>query len=270
VSDEAAGRYRPPDFTGTTAVVTGGGQGIGTAIAKALASAGARVVISGRHEDTLKAVAGEISASGGSCDWVAGSVADPDHVTQLMATAAGPDGVIHALVNNAGIAGPTTPLADLSLEDWNTTIAVNLTGVFLCCREAIGYLRAAHRGKIVNIGSATGKRPLPNRTPYAAAKLGVVGLTRTLAHELGPDNISVNTISPFGVDNPRLDRVISKMAEVSGRTPAEVRDELTGASAFGRTVTEEDVARLTLFLCSSAADDMTGQDINMTAGLVMY
>jgi NAD(P)-dependent dehydrogenase (short-subunit alcohol dehydrogenase family) len=270
MSGQGAGSYRPPDFTGTIAVVTGGGQGIGAAVAQALAGAGARVVISGRHEDTLKAVADEIAASGGSCDWVAGSVADPDHVTQLMATAAGRDGVIHALVNNAGIAGPTTPLADLSLEDWNETIAVNLTGVFLCCREAIPYLRAAHRGKIVNIGSATGKRPLPNRTPYAAAKLGVVGLTRTLAHELGPDNISVNTISPFAVDNARLDRVISKTAEVSGRSPAEVRDELTAGTAFGRGVTEADVARLTLMLCSSVADDMTGQDINMTAGLVMY
>ena len=266
---EPAGRYQPPDFSGTTAVVTGGGQGIGAAIARALADSGARVVISGRHETTLKTVAGEIIAGGGSCDWVAGSVADPDHIGELMATA-GRDGVIHALVNNAGIAGPTAALADLSLEDWNETIAVNLTGVFLACRAAIPYLRAADHGKIVNIGSATGKRPLPNRTPYAAAKLGVVGLTRTLAHELGPDNISVNTISPFGVDNPRLERVIATMAEGSGRTPADVRAEMTAATAFGRTVTEEDVARLTLMLCSSVADDMTGQDINLTAGLVMY
>ena len=270
MSGQAGGRYRPPDFTGTTAVVTGGGQGIGAAIARALAGCGARVVISGRHESTLKAVAGEIAESGGACGWVAGSVTDPEHVTELMVTAAGADGVIHALVNNAGIAGPTTPLADLSLADWNETIAVNLTGVFLACREAIPYLRAALRGKIVNIGSASGKRPLPNRTPYTAAKLGVVGLTRSLAHELGPDNISVNTISPFGVDNPRLDRVISEMAQVSGRSPAEVREGLTSATAFGRGVTEDDVARLTLMLCSSVADDMTGQDINMTAGLVMY
>jgi NAD(P)-dependent dehydrogenase (short-subunit alcohol dehydrogenase family) len=269
MSDEPAGRYRPPDFTGTTAVVTGAGQGIGAAIAQALAGCGAHVVINGRHESTLKAVASEITASGGSCDWLAGSVTDPDHVAELMAAAAR-DGVIHALVNNASIAGPTTALADLSLEDWNETVAVNLTGVFLACREAIPYLRAAPHGKIVNIGSATGKRPLPNRTPYAAAKIGVVGLTRSLAHELGPDNISVNTISPFLVDNPRLDRVISKMAETSGRSPAEVRDELTAATAFGRAVTQEDVARLTLMLCSSVADDMTGQDINMTCGLVMY
>ena len=253
-----------------TAVVTGAGQGIGRVVARALAACGARVVINGRHAASLKAVADEIVAGGGACEWMAGSVTDPVHVAELMAAAAGRDGVIHALVNNAGIAGPSTPLADLSLEDWNETIAVNLTGVFLACREAIPYLRAADRGKIVNIGSVTGKRPLPNRTPYAAAKLGVVGLTRTLAHELGPYNISVNTISPFLVDNTRLETVIASMAEASGRSPREVRDEMTAATAFGRAVTQDDVARLTLMLCSSVADDMTGQDINMTAGLVMY
>jgi NAD(P)-dependent dehydrogenase (short-subunit alcohol dehydrogenase family) len=228
VTDHVAGSYRPPDLAGTTAVVTGGGQGIGAAAARALADCGARVVINGRHAATLTMVADEIAASGGSCEWLAGSVTDPGHVTELMATAAGRDGVIHALVNNAGIAGPTTPLADVSLEDWNETIAVNLTGVFLACREAIPYLRKAHRGKIVN------------------------------------------TISPFLVDNARLQTVISAMAENSGRSPQEVRDELTAATAFGRAVTQDDVARLTLMLCSAVADDMTGQDINMTAGLVMY
>jgi len=176
-------------------------------------------------------------------------------------------GVPQIVLANAGIGvgGPNS-----SDQDWHDVIAVNLTGVFLACRAAIPYLRAAPHGKIVNIGSATGKRPLPNRTPYAAAKLGVVGLTRTLAHELGPDNISVNTISPFLVDNARLATVISTMAAARGRTPAELRDELTAGTAFGRPVTEDDVARLTLMLCSSAADDLTGQDLNVTAGAVMY
>ncbi len=270
MTGRVVGRYRPPDFTSATAVVTGGGQGIGAAIARALAGCGARVVINGRRAASLKLVADEITASGGACEWVAGSVTDPDHLAALMATAAGDDGVIHALVNNAGIAGPSTPLAELSLEAWNETIAVNLTGVFLACRAAIPYLRAAPRGKIVSIGSATGKRPLPNRTPYAAAKIGVVGLTRTLAHELGPDNISVNTISPFLVDNARLEAVVSAMAAAGDRSPGELRGELTAGTAFGRPVTEDDVARLTLMLCSSAADDLTGQDINVTAGAVMY
>jgi NAD(P)-dependent dehydrogenase (short-subunit alcohol dehydrogenase family) len=245
------GQYRPPDFTGAVAVVTGGGQGIGAAIARALAAGGARVVISGRHPGSLTAVAEQITSAGGECGWVAGRV-------------------IHALVNNAGIAGPSVPLAQLSLADWDEVIAVNLTGVFLACQAAIPYLQAAPHGKIVNIGSATGKRPLPNRTPYAAAKLGVVGLTRTLAHELGPDNISVNTVSPFLVDNARLGNVVAAMAAATGRAPTELRDELTAGTAFGRPVTEDDVTRLVLMLCSSAADDLTGQDLNVTAGAVMY
>jgi NAD(P)-dependent dehydrogenase (short-subunit alcohol dehydrogenase family) len=267
---DSTGHFRMPDFSGAVAVVTGAGQGIGAAIARGLAACGARVVIDGRRPASLKRVADEIAAAGGVCDWMAGSVTDPDHLTALMARAAGASGAIHVLVNNAGIAGPTTPLAELSLEDWNQTLAVNLTGVFLACRAAIPYLRAAPHGKIVNIGSAAGKRPLPNRTPYAAAKLGVVGLTRTLAHELGQDNISVNTVSPFLVDNARLESVISAMADAAGRDPAELREELTAGTAFGRPVTEDDVTGLVLMLCSSAADNLTGQDINVTAGAVMY
>jgi NAD(P)-dependent dehydrogenase (short-subunit alcohol dehydrogenase family) len=271
VSESAAiGQFRPPDLTGAAAVVTGGGQGIGATIARDMAACGARVTIDGRRGALLEQVCNDIVAQGGKADYLVGSVADPDHVSALMAMAATGDGVIHALVNNAGIAGPTTPLSELSLEDWNETISVNLTGVFLTCRAAIPYLRAAPHGKIVNIGSVTGKRPLPNRAPYAASKLGVVGLTRTLAHELGPDNISVNTISPFLVENARLERVFTTMAEARGLTPDQLRSEFTATTAFGRPVSETDVSRITLMLCSSAADDLTGQDYNVSAGAVMY
>ncbi|HTW98729.1 MAG TPA: SDR family oxidoreductase, partial [Acidimicrobiales bacterium] len=189
------GSYRLPDLAGSTIVVTGGGQGIGAAIARGAARSGARVVIDGRRDETLERVCAEIRKDGGSAEYLRGSVTDPDHVAELMALAAAGSGAINALVNNAGIAGPTAPLSEVSLEDWNETVAVNLTGVFLACRAALPYLRRAPRAKIVNIGSVTGKRPLPHRAPYAAAKLGVVGLTRTLAHEVGPLGISVNNIS---------------------------------------------------------------------------
>lgn len=270
VSGTEIGTFRPPDMRGAAVVVTGGGQGIGRAIAVGLAAAGARVVIDGRHADTLEQVVKEIVAGGGDADWLEGSVTDPDHMEALMAKAAGPAGVLHAVVSNAGIAGPTTPLAELSLDDWNETVAVNLTGVFLTCRAAIPYLRAAPHGKIVLIGSATGKRPLPNRAGYAAAKLGVVGLARTLAHELGPDNICVNVISPFMVENARLRRVVATMAEASGLTPEELHHRFTADTALGRGVTEDDVTRAVLLLCSSAADNLTGQDLNVSSGLVMY
>jgi len=258
------------DFAGATAVVTGAGQGIGAAIARGLAAAGAHVVLSGRRAATLETVCDEISAEGGSADWSVGDVTDPIHLEALMAKAAGERGAFEILVNNAGTSGPTAPLAEVSLEDWNETLAVNLTGVFLACKAALPYLERTEHGKIVTIGSVTGKQPLPNRTPYAAAKLGVVGLTRTLAHELGPSGISVNVISPWLVEGSRLENVVSSMSRRRGLTPEELRAEMTAGTAFKRTVTEADVVATTLFLCSSAANNLTGQDINVSAGAVMY
>jgi NAD(P)-dependent dehydrogenase (short-subunit alcohol dehydrogenase family) len=257
-------------FAGASAVVTGAGQGIGAAIARGLAAKGVRVVLSGRRAGTLEAVCESIRADGGSADYVAGDVTDLEHLNELMAVGAGPSGVLEILVNNAGIAGPTAPLADVTPEDWNETIAVNLTGVFLACKAALPYLERAAHGKIVNIGSVTGKQPLPNRSPYAAAKLGVVGLTRTLAHEVGPRNISVNLISPWLVEGDRLGDVLSSMSKERGLTPAELRAEMTEGTAFKRTVAESDVVELVLFLCSAAANNLTGQDINVAAGAVMY
>jgi NAD(P)-dependent dehydrogenase (short-subunit alcohol dehydrogenase family) len=258
------------DLAGRRAVVTGGGQGIGAAIAIGLARRGAHVVVSGRREGKLQAVCAAIAADGGESGCCVGDVTDPRHLEELMALAAGSSGGIDILVNNAGIAGPTAPLAQISLEEWNETLAVNLTGVFLACKAALPYLQRVEHGKIVTIGSATGKQPLPNRTPYAAAKLGVVGLTRTLAHELGPSGISVNVISPWLVEGARLDEVLTSMSAQRGLTADELRTEMTAGTAFKHTVTEADVVATALFLCSAAADNLTGQDINVSAGAVMY
>jgi len=257
-------------FDGVSAVVTGAGKGIGAAIAKGLARRGAKVVVSGRHESTLEAVCKAIAAEGGCADYCVGDVTDPVHLDSLMALAAGSSGVLNILVNNAGIAGPTAPLVDVSMEEWNRTIAVNLTGVFLACKAALPHLEKSEHGKIVNIGSVTGKQPLPNRSPYAAAKLGVVGLTRTLAHEVGPSGISVNLVSPWLVEGERLKDVLSSMSRERGLTADELRAEMTYGTAFKRTVSEADVVEVVLFLCSPAADNLTGQDINVAAGAVMY
>jgi NAD(P)-dependent dehydrogenase (short-subunit alcohol dehydrogenase family) len=257
-------------FAGAHAVVTGGGQGIGAAIAKGLARHGARVVVSGRREATLEAVCASIAADGGAAEYCVGDVTDPEHLTHLMALAGNKSGVIDILINNAGIPGPTAPLAAVSLDEWNETLAVNLTGVFLACKAALPYLERSDHGKIVTIGSVTGKQALPNRSPYAAAKIGVVGLTRTLAHELGASGISINVISPWLVSGERLDNVIDALATEQGTTPAALRTEMTEGTAFKRLVNEADVVSTALFLCSAAANSITGQDINVSGGAVMY
>jgi NAD(P)-dependent dehydrogenase (short-subunit alcohol dehydrogenase family) len=257
-------------FVGASAVVTGAGRGIGAAIAKGLAGRGANVVVSGRRQDTLEVVCAAIKAEGGSAEYCVGDVTDPVHLAELMERGAGPRGILDVLVNNAGIAGPTAPLVDVSLENWNETLAVNLTGVFLACKAALPYLLRAGHGKILNIGSVTGKQPLPYRSPYAAAKLGVVGLTRTLAHEVGPSGISVNVISPWLVDGDRLQEVLGSMSIERGVTPSQLRAEMTAGTAFKRTVSEDDVVEAALFLCSPAANNLTGQDLNVAAGAVMY
>lgn len=263
-------RFPNPDLSGRVAVITGGGRGIGATLSRRYAAAGAAVVIAGRSRESLEKTAEELRAAGGRCEWVVVDVADPEQVEAIFRRAMDAFGQLNILVNNAGIPGPTVELAELELKDWNEVLAINLTGVFLCCKVAIPLLRRAGGGKIVNIGSASGKRPLPGRTPYTASKLGLIGLTRTLAHEVGKYGINVNVISPWHVIGERLELVISRSAAARGVDPETVRKEWQGLSPFQRGVTEDDIANMALFLSSDAADNMTGQDVNISAGAVMY
>jgi len=258
------------DLRDHVALITGAGRGIGAAIARLLGHAGAAVVLAGRTGTDLERTTQHIVSTGGRADCVVADVRREDDCARMVEHATTRFGQLTALVNNAGIAGPTKTLDTLSLAEWDDVIATNLTGVFLACRAAIPALRAAGGGSIVMIGSVTGKRPLPARTPYASAKLGLVGLTRTLAHELGPSRITVNLISPWLVEGPRLDAVISGMAARERRDAAAVRAELVALSPLQCGVSELDVARLAAFFLSPGGQHMTGQDINISAGAVMY
>jgi NAD(P)-dependent dehydrogenase (short-subunit alcohol dehydrogenase family) len=258
------------DLSGKVAFITGGGHGLGRTLAERFAAAGADVFITGRTEAALAESAESLRRTGAKVDWAVADVSKPDDVARSFEHAVSTFGTVNILVNNAGIAGPTVELAALATGDWNEVLAINLTGPFLCCKAVIPIMRKAGAGKIINIGSGSGKRPLPGRTPYTASKLGLVGLTRTLAHELGKDHINVNLISPFLVAGPRLELVIERQAIARGMSKESVRAELTNLSPFKRGVTEDDVARVALFLCSSGADNMTGQDINVSAGAIMY
>lgn len=251
------------------AVVTGGGRGIGRSIAGALAVAGYDLVLAARTHDELEAVASECRRTGAEVLTAPTDLRLGEEVDRL-ASSARAFGPIEALVNNGGIAGPSGYLWELDPQEWDETIAVNLTAVFLCCRAIVPTMIERRRGSIINIGSITGKRPLLGRTPYAATKLALVGLTRTLALELGPYGIRVNGISPGFVEGPRIDWVIDRLAENRGSSAGAVRDELMAQSPLGRLTSPAEVAAAVVFLASDAASGITGADLNVNAGVVMY
>ncbi|MGW0582499.1 SDR family NAD(P)-dependent oxidoreductase, partial [Streptomyces sp. NPDC002920] len=176
---------------GRTALVTGGGGPLGRAFGLALAGAGARVILTGRTEGPLAETAHLV---GGEARTALCDVSDPGSVRALAAELADED--ISLLVNNAGVAGPVRPLVDVEPDEWDDVFAVNVRGVYLMCRAFLPPMLAAARGDVVNVASVSGKRPLLNRTPYTASKMALLGLTRTLAGEVGPSGVSVNSLSP--------------------------------------------------------------------------
>lgn len=254
----------------STAIVTGGARGIGQSICVELARRGADIVVADLDEGEMAETVSLVEDSGQRAIAVETDVASSESVTSTVAEAREVFGSIEYLVNNAGIAGPTAPCEEVSPGEWESTLAVNLKGPFQMCREVIPYMRAESFGRIVNIASVTGKRPLPNRTPYATSKMGVIGFTRTLAAELGESNINVNAVCPGSVEGPRITTVFERQAAETGQTYEEVRSDVEAQSARGELVDREDVADLVGYLCSEDSERITGQDINVSAGKVMY
>lgn len=258
------------DLTGKTAVVTGAGRGIGRAITLALADAGADVVLAARSIDALDAVAVEVGDRGRAAHVVPTDVSLPSDVEALATETLERFGTVDVVVNNSGIAGSTALTWETDVDTWERTLAVNLTGPWLMCRTFIPRMIEGGGGSIVNIGSITGKRPLLGRTPYAATKAGLIGLTRTIAEEAGPHAIRVNLISPGAVEGPRIDAVFEAQARAKNMSAAEVRSQFEQLSPLGRLVTADDVARATVYLASDASAGITGIDLNVTTGMVMY
>ena len=188
---------------GRTALVTGASQGLGRVTATSFARAGARVVLTARSRERLEETAAEIEAAGGSALVAPVDLREPDDVEALARRVEAEVGALDATVANSGIAGPTAELWNITPAEWEETLSVNLTGTFLLCRALVPAMIERGRGSVVVIGSTTGKRPMYGRSPYAATKLGLVGLVRTLAVELGPLGVRVNLISPGAVAGPR-------------------------------------------------------------------
>ena len=250
-----------PKLRDKRVLVTAGAAGIGRAIAAACRAAGARLHVCDIDADALAALRDEYPETGTSlCD-----VADRAAVDRLFADVAAGLGGLDVLVNNAGIAGPTKPVEDIADQEWERTLAVNITGQFFCARRAVPLLKASGGGAIVNISSAAGRFGYPLRSPYAASKWAVVGFSHTLAVELGPQKIRVNAILPGPVAGERIDRVIRAKAEQRGVAESAMRDAYLDMSGMREFVTAEDVADMVLYLLSDAGRRISGQAIGVDA-----
>ena len=248
------------------AVVTGGGKGIGRAISLAFAKEGADVVIAARTETALEETAQEINKMGGHALPFVADISREDQVNELVSSTVRNLGKIDILVNNAGIAGPTVPTVDLCIEDWNRVIAVNLTGAYLCSKAVLKYMIKSKSGNIINIGSMAGTKGLWRRSPYVVSKWGILGLTKTLALEVGIYGVRVNAICPGLVEGKRLDDVFSERAKVMGISPDLIRKRAIDDTPLRRFVKPGEIARTAIFLVSSNSDGITGQIICVNAG----
>lgn len=248
-------------LTGRTALVTGAGNGLGRAIAVELVARGARVVLTGRTRAKLDAVAAELGeqARAEVCD-------SADEIAVAALTEAVADEEISILVNNAGIAGPVAPLVDVTVEEWDEVFAANVRGVFLMCRAFLPPMIERGAGDVINIASVSGKRPLARRTPYTASKMAVIGLTATLAHEVGPLGVVVNSLSPGPVAGPRMARNFALEAERTGTSIEAAEAAFVSRSALQRMVTEEEVAGAVMAMLSMPG--LCGADIDLSAGMI--
>jgi NAD(P)-dependent dehydrogenase (short-subunit alcohol dehydrogenase family) len=251
-------------------VVTGAGRGIGRVIALRFARAGARLVLAARSAAELDETRRLVAELGAEAFVVQTDVTDQAQTERMAQAALTEFGALDVLVCNSGIAGPTAPLWEIEPEEWRETFAVNVEGVFLCCRAALPAMLERGTGNVIVIGSMTGKRALHGRTPYAASKTALIGLVRTLAWEVGGSGIRVNLVSPGAVNGPRIEGVVAAQAKALSISEAEVRARFTSASPLGRLIEAEDVAETVSFLASPAAAGITGEDINVSAGAVMH
>jgi NAD(P)-dependent dehydrogenase (short-subunit alcohol dehydrogenase family) len=251
-------------LSGRHALVTGASQGIGSAIVMALAAQGASVSLLGRRAEALREMANRLS-SGTSTATVVADVADATAVAAAFDTARGALGPIHVLVNNAGQAATAT-FSRTSIEVWQRMLDVNLTGTFLCTQAALPDMVTAGWGRIINIASSAGLRGYAYASAYAAAKHGVIGLTRSLALEVVQKGITVNAVCPGYTDTEILHSSLRSLTARTGRTEGELRAEFAASNTEGRILQPEEVADVVLRLCREDASTITGQAITEFGG----
>lgn len=257
ISPSLLAGFQLPGLKGKKVVITAGASGIGFSIARLLHAQGVQLAICDVDTDALRRASAELEG----CVAVEADVSDETAVDALFDAVQDKWGRLDALVNNAGIAGPTGNLEDISPDDWRRCIDICLTGQFLSARRAIPMLKAGGGGALVNMASAAAKHGYAYRTPYSAAKFGVIGLTQSLAKELGPDNIRVNAVLPGIVEGPRMEKVIRDRAEAAGIGYAAMKDDYLKNISMRRMVSPDDVAATVAFLISDAGANLSGQSL---------
>jgi 3-oxoacyl-[acyl-carrier protein] reductase len=254
---------------GKVAIVTGAAKGIGAVVTEHLARDGAHVALVGRDTAALEAHAKETDATYPGREGVAITcdVTDEGQVAAMVTHVIERFGGLDVLVNTAGGTGPIeTPAHEYDATEFRAILELNVIGTFLPCKHAIPHLIARGGGRIVNIAGTSGLRGYRNRSGYSASKWAVRGLTRTLALELGPHDITVNDVCPNVTNGARMDKIVATKAARTGRTPQEVYADFASQTALGRFVEEEDIANAIDFLVSDAAKNITGHDIPVDAG----
>lgn len=250
------------DLSGKVAVVTGAGSGLGRTFARTFAQAGAKVVVSDVAGDRAEESVEVISADGGNATAMSVNAADPDDVQKMADEIAAQFGEVHVLVNNAGIAIPPVRIHEVPIDEWNQVVAVNLNGVFLCTRAVIPLMLKAGGGSIINISSLAATYGMPFALDYATSKAAVIGITRSLARELGRDWIRVNAVGPSAV-----------LTEGTNEYMGDKKDKALQVIAAGQSLksnlTTDDMVGTIVFLASDASKFITGQTVMVDGGTVL-
>lgn len=253
------------------AIITGGGKGIGKAISLAFSREGAFVVTSGRTLSALQETCDAIRSQGGKAKPVQTDVSIEEQVVRMVSETIKEFGKVDILVNNSGIAGATIRVADMDLNKWNETIAIDLTGSMLCAREVLKYMIPRRSGNIINIASEAGRSGdgrsgFPLRGAYCSSKMGVIGLTETLSREVGEFNIRVNAVSPGPVKGEHITNAMKAKSRATNIPFEEIMKNLAANSSLKRMAEESEVAAVAVFLASDESSAVTGQTIAVSCG----
>ena len=247
---------------GKVAIVTGGGSGIGKATAKVFADVGAKVVVTGRRNDPLISVANEIGGEALVCD-----VSDREQVREMFREIVNIHGRVDVLMNNAGGPGPIAEVVDVDMDAWVDCLNINLVGAMHCLQEVAKVMIEQKAGSIINVSSLMGVQGYPMRSAYVASKFALIGVTETMARELGKYNVRVNALLPGAVSGKNMEGILKQRSLTEGRSIEEIeRENYTDMAALKRWVSPDEVAKAALYLASDLSSAITGYKMKVDCG----